>query len=449
MKRTLNLLYDQIFIDRTDKPAGWAYHQNGYATDIYSSHFIPINFSNQEAYIDYHISIKQLINKYHPEVEIRPISIDELKTEDPFVYIISFKNLFDYAKKKHLATLFDDLDAKIVNGLKNEIGYVILNDSHEYANYLEIFDELKLLNKFKDQILIASSNLDNGNYKGTSKSLVGGIMNPVISGYSKIKQKSLPEIYGFRYFEEACALQTKTFYKNYDYNQKASSLNENPSSAVLCLNNVNKDFRTVISYLIFSKCYEKSTLSQKVIPPNYLEVLNTNGWAPLIEEGSFVEFESQLPIKADNYRKDINNPWNIVPWDLINKCFLWLVTETLFEGSGLSRCYFTEKTYKPMSLFMPFILVGQPHSLYNLRKEGYQTFEKFWDESYDLEVNKVKRIKKIMTVVIELCRKNESDLLKMYEDMRPVLEHNYHQLLNSQSAKPFIDRLVSKYYEQN
>jgi hypothetical protein len=59
---------------------------------------------------------------------------------------------------------------------------------------------------------------------------------------------------------------------------------------------------------------------------------------------------------------------------------LYLVTETVATGR---RHHLTEKTFKPIALGMPFVIVGTQGSLSILRSYGFRTFEGIWDESYD------------------------------------------------------------------
>jgi hypothetical protein len=60
--------------------------------------------------------------------------------------------------------------------------------------------------------------------------------------------------------------------------------------------------------------------------------------------------------------------------------FVYVVTETCYWERKL---HLTEKIFKPIVSRMPFILVGPAHNLEYLRSYGFQTFDYWWDESYD------------------------------------------------------------------
>ena len=45
--------------------------------------------------------------------------------------------------------------------------------------------------------------------------------------------------------------------------------------------------------------------------------------------------------------------------------------------------FITEKSYKPMVVRRPFVIMGHHRILQDLRADGYETFPELWDESYD------------------------------------------------------------------
>jgi hypothetical protein len=59
-----------------------------------------------------------------------------------------------------------------------------------------------------------------------------------------------------------------------------------------------------------------------------------------------------------------------------------------------------------------------------MRERGFKTFGKWWDESYDDEPDGWKRFQKVMDVTLELSKISPKELLKIYIDMKEVLQHN-------------------------
>jgi len=100
---------------------------------------------------------------------------------------------------------------------------------------------------------------------------------------------------------------------------------------------------------------------------------------------------------------------------------LYLVTETVATGR---RHHITEKTFKPIALGMPFVIVGTRGSLKYLRSYGFKTFESIWDESYDDAEDNVRipRIASLLRSLDELSPQGRQDLFEM---ARPIVEHNW------------------------
>jgi len=89
--------------------------------------------------------------------------------------------------------------------------------------------------------------------------------------------------------------------------------------------------------------------------------------------------------------------------------FLWVVTETNVEHGVV---YFSEKTFKPIAARMPFLMISSPYTLKYLKKLGYKTFNKWWDESYDDELDLDTRLNMIIKILEDLNKKSEKELVK-------------------------------------
>jgi hypothetical protein len=71
---------------------------------------------------------------------------------------------------------------------------------------------------------------------------------------------------------------------------------------------------------------------------------------------------------------------NLYEVNFLKKSFVYVVTETVSE---YPYRYFTEKTWKAMVAKVPFMIVGSQHSLTQLHKFGFKTFDQWWSEDYD------------------------------------------------------------------
>ena len=101
--------------------------------------------------------------------------------------------------------------------------------------------------------------------------------------------------------------------------------------------------------------------------------------------------------------------------------FLTLVAETLWDTN---EAFWSEKTLKPMMMLRPFVVLSSPKTLALIRKLGFKTFNKFWDESYDNEKNDGKRFEKVMKIVDTIKAKTIPELEVMLKEMNKILIHN-------------------------
>ena len=121
---------------------------------------------------------------------------------------------------------------------------------------------------------------------------------------------------------------------------------------------------------------------------------------------------------------------------------LWnIVTETVFYHKKL---HLTEKIFKPIVVQRPFILVGAPGNLAYLKTYGFKTFDRWIDESYDLEEDDDKRIQMIVDEIEKLSNLSWDETLAMYEEMREVLEHNFDHFYG-EFKTIIVDELVDNF----
>jgi len=101
--------------------------------------------------------------------------------------------------------------------------------------------------------------------------------------------------------------------------------------------------------------------------------------------------------------------------------FIDVVAETYTNGLTF---FPTEKTFRPMFAYTPFIVFGPQGFLSNLKaRYGFRTFNAWWDESYD-ECQQYDRIKKMYEVISYIDNQSDAELEAMHNDMQSVLSHN-------------------------
>ena len=120
------------------------------------------------------------------------------------------------------------------------------------------------------------------------------------------------------------------------------------------------------------------------------------------------------------------------------RAFWHLVTETNFYHDKL---HLTEKIFKPIVSYRPFILASYAGNLHYLRSYGFKTFSDFIDESYDSVTDNTQRMRMIVDEVEKLCRLTPAQQRDMFEAMKPILEHNYNHFYGK-FKKIIVDEMV-------
>ena len=106
--------------------------------------------------------------------------------------------------------------------------------------------------------------------------------------------------------------------------------------------------------------------------------------------------------------------------------FVDIVAETFISGNSF---FPTEKTFRPMLLKKPFVIMGPVNHLIYLRQMGFKTFGDFWSEDYD-GLSRKGRYQKIIEVIDAIANKSVDELYDMYQRMQPILDHNYNLLIS-------------------
>jgi hypothetical protein len=189
-----------------------------------------------------------------------------------------------------------------------------------------------------------------------------------------------------------------------------------------------RQHRLEVLYYIFKNRMTNNHIScPAVCPAENISVLNAV--KPLIKKYPDIEsvFAAQpLPI---NFEGESDHPMHscwLSLFDQSAESLLYLVTETVATGR---RLHLTEKTFKPIALGMPFVIVGTKGSLEYLRSYGFQTFSSLWDESYD-QLDDETRIQKIAQLLEKLDSKTQQEKQQLFEAARPIIEHNWNHFYN-------------------
>jgi hypothetical protein len=120
--------------------------------------------------------------------------------------------------------------------------------------------------------------------------------------------------------------------------------------------------------------------------------------------------------------------------------------EICFETFIHTECKsLTEKVFKPLINFQPFIFVAFPGALKLLRDLGFKTFDGFIDESYDNETDNVIRMNLISKEINRLCKMSKEEIHEWYWKMEDILIHNHKTLLQYNKTKIYGEELIKEF----
>jgi hypothetical protein len=122
-----------------------------------------------------------------------------------------------------------------------------------------------------------------------------------------------------------------------------------------------------------------------------------------------------------------NNKAGIFNKEAHGRSFLNIISESMVDNTTI---FFSEKTFKPILACQPFIMCGNPHSLKKLKELGYMTFDRWWDESYDDEINFIKRMEKIIDVLEEISKWDMDKCFRVTQEMEEVLTNNFFKFIS-------------------
>lgn len=144
--------------------------------------------------------------------------------------------------------------------------------------------------------------------------------------------------------------------------------------------------------------------------------------------------------KTDDILQLYENPVEMKE-EFYRKAFINIITETFADARGYQ--FITEKTTKTLYAQIPFIVVAPAGFLETLHRLGYQTFENYWDESYDSVEDDWLRYTLICKLIKKINLKSQEELFEMTRDMEPILYHNASLVSSCRDVKDFFDFLDS------
>lgn len=160
-------------------------------------------------------------------------------------------------------------------------------------------------------------------------------------------------------------------------------------------------------------------------------------------------FFKKIPLKLD-FDLDTNNPASQITDSHYEQTFISIVSETHWEKETLFR---SEKIYKTLAAGHPFLVLSSPYFLKSLKELGFQTFDKWIDESYDDELDLCKRIDKITNEILRFSKMSLDELRLIREEMKMTVYYNQRLILKMYKKQkencPLIEQLKTIWKEMH
>lgn len=314
-----------------------------------------------------------------------------------------------------------------------------LNSKVEYANFFELIPDyiVEDVNNGKGKIIINYAHEGwindwslSGFYLGIkNRGIVLENVILILNDFNletkinnfKLKYNitKFPKIINYCYYLTASAKHFFDKYSNSNLYEK--NYNVKKPYRFLLLNRRLETHRIEILLETYNELKENSLIS-------FDKSLITKEGTELLIRNNLKEKFDLLPNKSIADTDDIfgANGYAHEDYKIYTQTQISIVTETSFYDEN---SFISEKVWKPLYQFHPFIIAGKPHLLKYLKNIGFKTFDWLFDESYDDIEDDNQRMIKIISEIKKLNLLSNDELFEKIQSNFDVLIHN-HNLIN-------------------
>jgi hypothetical protein len=257
-----------------------------------------------------------------------------------------------------------------------------------------------------------------------------------------VKSENLYDWYYF--FHGFAALD---WYRDFQYMNPSSF--DRFDKVFICYNHLMSKYRSYRLHLV------SNLISQDLVQHGRVSLFlqdQQGTWQDTIQDPE-TPLDNRARVKIYHTLKNVTEPLIIdtntptgslsasVNVDDLTSALFHVVTETVFFQDKL---HLTEKVFKPIVAKRPFLLVAAPGNLAYLKSYGFKTFDRWIDESYDIETDHYVRIEKITFEIAKLCAMPTPVLKQMHAEMQEVLEYNFQHFYTT-FKDLIVDELVDNF----
>ena len=160
----------------------------------------------------------------------------------------------------------------------------------------------------------------------------------------------------------------------------------------------------------------------------------------------FEKIKHKFPLTVDTNDFITNHVgYTSFPIEFCQQTYFSLIIGTWALEEQERSVSINEKEIKSILAKHPFITFARPYTLEYIKDMGFLTFSKWFDESYDQEVNDIKRMEKIAMEVKRLTSLNATQWQVILNEMEPILQHNYNRCVNYVSDRCYFQSDLKKF----
>lgn len=161
-----------------------------------------------------------------------------------------------------------------------------------------------------------------------------------------------------------------------------------------------------------------------------------------LNNDAVVELHAKLPHVLQNEPETTfhnTHGWGDKNSNANANAYLYIASETFITGEYKSL---TEKVFKPLINYQPFVFVAWKGALNELRKLGFKTFSPMIDENYDDEPDPIRRLQLVYGEINRICSMDKAQIHAWYWTMEDIYKHNRAHLMNMFDNEPHTIALI-------
>lgn len=331
----------------------------------------------------------------------------------------------EFSSNPNVVSFFEFLNEIYLNDLVNGGAFLLIDSSFEGYHSDWVFNffhkECEKRNIPANKIIFVTGNsIVEQRYEEWLKT------NP-----KEIEMNPLP----YSHFENDVFLTSQQMLQNNDLPTFEEQLlyKKNNIQSIKLYNNLNKKPREHRIWF-YSRLFYNNLLDKGLVSMNKIPISQRLYCGEFMEHQSVERFANTLPSLIYGISNEIEDTGfyiNRINHQVCDDSWISIISEARFEDEE-GTVFLSEKVFKPITCHHPFIVMGNKHSLKELKKLGYKTFSNWIDESYD-ELDNLQRMDAIIKVLNDIDKIENK--FEWFKSMEEVLKHNYEILRRNVTKK--------------